>query len=155
MSSGEQVYYVVKQQPGDVSLNPTVSGVLTESSESPGVYSTILTLSEAGNYTVYITCAGFTTNTEDIKINSEDINVLIKQLRHHNTLVQDVIRENATATASQTVRKVPVGGTDYIITKIKSEEDEDWSGQSVVEGRVYAWYRNVGDSVPYKMGSSE
>lgn len=155
LTAGQQVYYIVKEQPGDIDLSPVVSGTLTESSVSPGVYSTILSISEAGFYTVYVTCNGYTSNTEDIKINSEDTNELIKQNRNYNTLVEDVLRTNSTPTASQTVRKVPNGGTDYIVTKIKQEQDSDWTGDNVIEGRMYAWYRNVGDTVPYKMGSSE
>ena len=155
MSAGQQVSYVVKEQPGDVDLSPVVSGTLTESSVSPGIYSTMLTISTAGFYTMYVTCAGYTSNTEDIKISSEDINELVKQNRNHNTLVEDVLRTNATPTASQTTRKVPDGGTDYILTKIKQDQDSDWTGGDVIESRIYAWYRNVGDTVPYKMGSIE
>lgn len=155
LATGQQVDYIVKQQPDDVDLSPVVSGTLVESTASQGVYSTMLTLSEAGFYTIYITCSGYAPNTEDIKINSENTNDLIKQNRNHNTLVEDVLRTNSTPTASQAARNVPNGGTDYVVTKIKREQDADWTGNNVIEARVYAWYRNVGDAVPYKMGSSE
>ena len=43
--------------------------------------------------------------------------------------------------------------TDYIITVIKDNLDSDW-GSTTVSGVVYAWYRDSGDSLPYKMADN-
>jgi hypothetical protein len=151
MASGETVSYDVRSIPGEVALSPPVSGTLTESSVEEGVYKTNLSFSEAGKYLFYATCSGFTTNTEEIIVNEENIYELTKQNRHYNISVEDVIRENAIATASQTIRKVAVGNTDYIVNRIKVDSDSDWSG-ATTSGTIYAWYKDLSDSVPYKMG---
>ena len=80
----------------------------------------------------------------------EDISELVKQNRQHNLYVEDVIRTSAIPTADQTTRNVPLGKTDYVITKIKDDLDSDW-GSSTTH-RVYAWYESDLDTSPYKMG---
>jgi hypothetical protein len=151
MATGETVYYEVRSLPGETALSPPVAGILTESSVEDGIYETTLSFSAAGKYLFYATCSGFTTNTEDILVNEESLYDLTKQNRHYNISVEDVIRENAIATASQTIRKVAVGNTDYIVNKIKMDSDSDWSG-TTASGVIYAWYKDLSDSVPYKMG---
>ena len=151
MGIGETVYYDVRKQPGDVELSPAISGTLTESTVELGIYYTLVSIDEPGAYVVYATCSGFMVNSEEIIVNEENLYQLTKQNRHYNISVEDVIRENAIATASQTIRKVAVGNTDYIINKIKSDSDSDWSGSTVASGTVYAWYKDESDSIPYKM----
>jgi len=90
--------------------------------------------------------------TEEIIVNSEDIYELTKQNRPYNIYVEDVQRTSVIPTASQTARNVPLTKTDYIITKIKDDGDEDWSSVTT-SGVVYAWY-NSGESIPYKMSGS-
>ena len=152
ISSGETVYYDIRKQPGDTALSPAVSGVLLESSVEPGVYKNYVTINEAGNFIAYITCSGFFPATEDIYVAEENIVELIKQNRHYNISVEDVVRTSTTPTANQALRNVPLGLTDYVVTKIKSDSDSDWSGASVVEHTVYAWYSSDTDIAPYKMG---
>ena len=151
-ATGQTVYYDIRRQPGDVSLSPAIAGVLPESSVEAGIYTTVSSIPTAGTYIVYATCSGFISNTEEIIVNEENIYDIVKQSRHYNISVEDVLRTASTPTADQVVRKVPLGRTDYVITRIKRDEDIDWSGIHVVEGRVYAWYRNDTDLVPYKMG---
>lgn len=150
-ATGQTVYYDIRLQPADTALSPPLNGVLSESTVEPGIYTTMQTIDTPGTYLVYATCSGFITNTEEIIVNQENIYEVIKQNRHYNTSVEDVIRENAIATTSQTLRKVGMGKTDYVLTMIKGNSDSDWSG-TVASGVVYAWYRDEGDSVPYKMG---
>jgi hypothetical protein len=154
-ATGQVVYYDVRKQPNDSSLDPPVSGTLTESSIESGIYKEVLSIEEAGTYLVYVTCSGFLTNTEEIIVNKENIYEVIKQSRHYNISVEDVIRTEDHPTTSQVSRNVPKGKTDYVITRIKRDEDSDWSGPYVVEGRVYAWYTTDKDKAPYKMGESE
>jgi hypothetical protein len=151
MATGETVYYDLRKQPGDVALSPAINGTLTESTTEAGIYSTLVSIDEAGSYIAYATCSGFIVDTEEIIVNEENIYDLTKQNRHYNLSVEDVVRENAIATASQTVRKVAVGNTDYIINKIKADSDSNWSS-TTVSGLVYAWYHNESDDVPYRMG---
>lgn len=148
---GRTVYYDVRKLPGDVALNPELSGILPESSVEPGIYKTLAQISEAGNYVIYATCSGFISNTENVIVNQENIYELTKQNRNYNTLVEDVIRENVVSTASQIVRKVAIGNTDYILTKVKFDSDSDWSGV-VASGIVYAWYKDLNSQLPYRMG---
>lgn len=150
-ASGKNVSYDIRNQPDDSQLSPPVEGTLTESLVEPGIYTTVEVMDTAGNYLIYATCSGFISNTEELTVNEENIYDLAKQNRHYNTAVEDVIRENSTATASQTARNVAVGNTDYVLTHIKGNDESDWSG-TVASGIVYAWYKNVDDSVPYKMG---
>jgi len=151
-ASDQDVYYDVRKQPGDLPLSPTLSGILTESTIEPGVYKEMVSVSESGNYVVYATCSGFSANTEDIAVNEENIYELTKQTRHYNVSVEDVLRTTSVPTADQTTRNVPENKTDYVITKIKRDQDADWSGAYVVEGRVYAWYKTSSDNAPYRMG---
>jgi hypothetical protein len=150
-ATGQTVYYDVRLQPTDSALSPPLNGLLTESTVEPGIYTTMQSIDTAGTYLVYATCSGFITNTEEIIVNTENIYEVIKQNRHYNTSVEDVIRTNATPSASQTIRKVGLNKTDYVVTSIKGNSDSDWSG-TVASGIVYAWYRNEDDVVPFKMG---
>jgi len=153
-ATGKTVNYEVRRQPGDTALSPAVTGTLTESAVTPGIYRKNISISAAGIYLVYVTCTDFMSNVEEIIVNSENIYDIIKQTRHYNISVEDVLRTSSIPTASQTIRKVPSGRTDYIVTKIKQDADTDWSGANVVTGTVYAWYRNNTDRAPYKMGGS-
>ena len=147
VSTGKTVYYDIRKQPGDV---VTTSGTLTESSVESGIYKDNVVLNEAGNFIAYITCSGFYPSTEDIFVSEEDVSELIKQNRQHNLYVEDVLRTSETPTSDQITRKVALGNTDYVITKIKNDVDLDWS--SATEHRTYAWYEADTDSLPYKMG---
>jgi len=151
-ASGQDVYYDVREQPGDSALSPTLDGILTESTVEPGIYKEMVSISEAGTYVVYATCVGFLANTEDITVNEEDIYEVVKQSRHYNISVEDVLRTTSVPTADQVTRSVPENKTDYVITKIKRDQDADWSGAYVVEGIVYAWYKASTDNAPYRMG---
>lgn len=156
-SVGETVYYDVRIKANDSALVPPISGVLTESTVEGGIYSTIVSIPTAGNYVAYATCSGYLSNVEDITVddyNESDVLTAVHAIRHYNISVEDVTRTTDTPTASQLVRKVPVGRTDYVITKIKRDEDSDWS-DPVAQGNVYAWYRSEDEVAPYKMGGSE
>ena len=150
MGTGETVYYDVRKQPGDTVLSPALSGTLTESTVEPGIYKTLVSIDDPGSYLVYATCSGFLVESEELVINEDNIADLVKQNRHYNISVEDVVRENTIATTSQTVRKVALGNTDYIINRIKSDTDSNWT-TTTVSGVIYAWYRNESDDVPYKM----
>lgn len=153
MGTGQTVYYDFREQPSDTPLVPTMSGTLPESSTESGVYTKLFSISTAGEYIVYTSSTGFMSGAEDVVIEEnghEELAGLIKQNRNYNLSVEDVVRENAISTASQTVRKVALGNTDYIVNRIKLDSDGDWSG-TMVSGIIYAHYRNESDSVPYKM----
>jgi hypothetical protein len=150
LSSGQTVYYDIRDM-DDNPLSPPLAGTLSESAVEPGIYRGEESISLDGRYVVYATCSGFITNTEEILVNPESIYDLTKQNRHYNISVEDVLRENAVATASQTIRKVGLGQSDYTITRIKYDSDTTWSG-TTTSGVIYAWYRNEGDCAPYKMG---
>lgn len=150
-ATGKEVYYDIRLQPTDAPLAPPLEGILSESTVEPGIYTTMETIGSPGTYLVYATCSGFLPNTEEIIVNAENIYEVVKQNRHYNTAVEDVIRTSATPSASQTIRKVGMNKTDYVVTSIKGNTDSDWSG-TVASGIIYAWYRNVDDVVPYKMG---
>ena len=154
MGIGKQVYYDIRQQPNDTLLSPTVNGFLPESTAVPGLYTKLFSIDTAGDYIVYTSCSGFVSGADDIIVtedSTETLSALIKQTRHFNLSVEDVIRENAVATASQTARNVALGKTDYIRHRIKADDASDWSGVTI-SGVVFAHYRNVGDDVPYLMG---
>lgn len=153
LASGEIVYYDIRDT-SDNPLSPPVNGILIESTVAPGIYKNSTTLSNPGQYVIYATCSGFITNTAEIIVNPENIYDLVKQNRHYNISVEDVVRENSVPTTSQVIRKVAVGNTDYVITKIKRDSDTTWSG-TTTSGITYAWYRDVSDRVPYKMGDPE
>ena len=150
LASGQTVYYDIRDM-NDNPLSPPLAGTLTESIVTPGIYRGEESISDGGRYIVYATCSGFIGNTEEIIVNPENIYELTKQNRHYNISVEDVIRENATPTASQTTRNVPLGETDYVITWIKYDDEEDWC-DTTTSGITYAWYRSITDRVPYKMG---
>jgi hypothetical protein len=157
-ASGKIVYYDIRKQPEDSPLVPPISGTLTESMVEAGIYKTaqLPTISGVGSYIIYATCSGFISGTEELNVVEEadysDLSALVKQTRHYNISVEDVIRTNDDPIPSQIVRKVPHGRTDYVITKIKRDSDSDWSGAYVAEGRTYAWYSRTNAKTPYKMG---
>jgi len=150
MAVGKTVYYDVRTHPDDSSLTPTMSGVLEESVVEPGVYSTTLFFSESGQYVAYTSCSGFTSGAEDIIVEEDNLVDLVKQNRYYNISVEDVVRENAIPTVSQTTRKVAMGNTDYVINAIKWDAEPDWN-HTTISGVIYAWYKNLDDDVPYKM----
>jgi len=150
LAAGQTVYYDIRQT-DDFPLSPPVSGTLTESLVEPGIYRSNESIPTDGGYIIYATCSGFITNTEEIIVNPESIYDLEKQNRNYNISVEDVVRENAIANASQTARKVALGNTDYIVTLIKYDYETTWSG-ATTSGVVYAHYKDEADSVPYLMG---
>ncbi len=152
MVSGKSVYYDIRDE-NDDSLSPPVSGIFDESTTGSGVYTKVLSLDDAGIFYAYATCSGYNTGVEEITVNSENIYQLTKQNRNYNISVEDVLRLNATPTASQTTRKVPLNKTDYITTAIKNDVDTTWSG-TTISGIVYAWYETIDSETPYKMDSS-
>ena len=148
--TGETVYYDIRNI-ADAQFFPPINGTLTESTVEAGVYKTSLSLPQSGNYICYVTADTFLTSTEEIIVNAESMYNVVKQGYHYNLSVEDVIRDNQDATASQIARNVPRGRTDYIITRIKNDDDLDWAGV-VTSGIVYAHYRDTNDKVPYKVG---
>ena len=136
----------------DETETTTLSGVFSESTVNPGVYIANVSISGSGSYRAYATCSGYNVGTEDIQVNPENIYELTKQNRHYNLEVEEVLRENSVANASQTARNVPMGQTDYIINRIKLDSSSDWSGPTVSSGTVYCHYGSITDSLPYKMG---
>ena len=147
---GETVYYDIRDM-NDNFLTPPASGILIESAVEAGIYKGTETIGAPGRYILYATCSGFVSGSEEIIVNPESIYDLTKQNRHYNISVEDVPRTNVSGTASQIIRNVPMNKTDYIITKIKGDNDFDWSS-TTVSGITYAWYRNITDNLPYKMG---
>lgn len=145
--TGQTVYYEIRGA-DDSFLSPPVSGTLPESAVEAGIYRTVESIDTAGEYVVYATCSGFVSSAEDLIVNSESVYDLTKG---HNISVEDVPRTNATPTASQTARNVPLNKTDYIIHRIKKDSDPDWTG-TVTSGIIYAHYRSVSDDLPYMMG---
>lgn len=156
-ASGYIVNYDVRKQPLDSSLEPPISGILTESIVEAGIYKTLQSISEEGSYIIYATCSGFLSGTDEVMVvpreDFAELESLVKQTRHYNISVEDVVRTSDTPTQSQLIRKVPIGKTDYVITRIKRDTDIDWSGSNVVEGRTYAWYARTNSKVPYKVGN--
>ena len=151
LSSGETVNYDVRDL-NDSPLSPPISGTLTESSIEAGIYRASINIPTSGNYICYASANGFVASTEEIIVESSNIYDLIKQERHYNLSVEDVVRNNITPTASQIARKVPLNKTDYVVTQIKSDDASDWSNPAA-SGIVYAWYEDIMLSqVPYKMG---
>jgi len=151
-ASGQTVNYDIRDT-DDNPLSPTLAGTLTESSVEPGIYRTTIVsgISDPGIYIIYATCSGFTTNTEELIVNPESIYEVTKQTQNYNVSVEDVVRTGG-PTASQIVRNVPEGKTDYIITRIKANDASDWSSPTS-SGNIYAWYHSTSDNLPYKMGS--
>ena len=126
LASGQAVYYDIRQA-DDSLLSPPISGTLSESLVELGIYRSTESIPVDGEYIIYATCSGFITNTEDVIVNPESIYDLERQNRHYNISVEDVLRENAIANASQTIRKVALGNSDYVITKIKNDYETIWS----------------------------
>jgi hypothetical protein len=149
-ASGRTVYYDIRDT-SDNPLSPPLNGVLSESTTESGIYRDSLTINTAGKYICYATSIGFYSSTEEIIVNPESIYDLVKETRHYNISVEEALRTNSPATASQIARNVPLNATDYIITKLKGDTDSDWSG-TVTSGTVYAHYRNITDTLPHKMG---
>lgn len=151
LSSGRTVYFDIRDML-DNEIYPPVSGTLTESTIEPGIYKTTATIEPAGTYIIYCTCSGFISNTEEVIVNQENIYEVTKQNRVYNTYVEDVVRTTASGneTASQIIRKVGYGKTDYIITKIKEDTDANWDNP-VSSGIAYAHYNSTVDDLPYKM----
>ena len=145
--SGRTVYYDVRDIYDNV-LTPVLSGTLTESSITSGVYKTELSINVPGTYICYSTCSGFVSNTEDIVVREHHPT----DLYNYNISVEEVQRTNAVPTASQLARKVPLNKTDYLISRVKEDSALDWSN-SVASGIVWAHYRSDTDSVPYIMGA--
>ncbi|HLD90946.1 MAG TPA: hypothetical protein VI911_08040 [Patescibacteria group bacterium] len=150
LASGETVYYDVRRI-DDSALIPPINGTLIESTVEAGLYKTAVSIDEAGIFICYATCSGFLTSSEEILVNEQNIYNIVNNTRHYNISVEDVLRLNATPTASQTARNVPLNKTDYVITKIKSDDASDWSSP-VASGTVHAHYRTSTDTVPYLMG---
>lgn len=150
-ASYKTVYYDVRDVL-DAPLSPPISGVLVESTVTSGIYLTTLTINTAGSYICYATAVNFYSSSEEIIINEENIYDLTKQNRNYNIFVEDIIRTNITATASQLTRNVALNNTDYLLTIIKNDMDNDWNS-TTVSGLVYAWYKTIVDEIPYKMGS--
>jgi hypothetical protein len=151
-ASGQTVYYDIRDT-SDNPLSPSVAGTLTESSVELGIYKAVESINTAGIYVIYATCSGFTTNTEELIVNSESIYDVTKQTHNYNISVEDVVRTTADVdrTASQIARKVPLGKTDYLITWIKADDAVDWSNPTS-SGIVWAWYETTSALLPYKMG---
>jgi len=151
-ASGRTVYYDIRDT-SDNALFPPVNGVLPESTTESGIYRKELTVNTPGKYICYATSIGFYSSTEEIIVNPENIYDLVKQNRNYNISVEDVIRTNSPATASQVTRNVPLNSTDYIVTIIKGNDDSDWSG-TTTSGIVYAHYRSIADDLPFRMGGA-
>lgn len=150
LASGKTVYYDLRYF-DDTPLSPVVSGTMVESTATPGIYKTTTSIPNPGQYIFYATCSGFLPNIEEIIVNPENIYDLVKQNRHYNISVEDVIRENATPNASQAARNVPLGATDYVVTTIRKDGDANWAA-TTTSGVVYAHYRDLDDKVPFRMG---
>lgn len=145
--TGQTVYFDIRNA-DDSFLSPPIEGILPESAVEAGIYRTTVSISYPGEYVIYATCSGFVTSAEDLLVNPESVYDLTKA---HNVSVEDVPRTNATPTASQIARNVPLNKTDYIVHKIKKDSDLDWS-TTTVSGIIYAHYRNITDELPYMMG---
>jgi len=151
LSSGQEVYFDIRYV-NDQPLTPTLSGILIESTVETGIYKKEVSIQDHGRYIVYATCSGFLTNTEDIIVNEENIYSLTKSNRSYNVSVEDVVRGNSIPTSSQTIRKVPLNKTDYLVTKIKDDSAVNWS-TTTTSGVVWAWYNSITDDLPYRMGA--
>lgn len=108
---GETVNYDILDADDD-SLSPPMAGVLPESTTNSGIYRKVIVggMVDAGNYTIYATCTGFTTNAEELIVNSENVYDVIKQTQNYNISVEDVLRTTTQGneTASQITRNVPM-----------------------------------------------
>lgn len=149
--TGQVVTYDIRTF-DDVILSPPVSGTLVESEIEGGIYKAEISLPEAGVYTCYATCSGFFSGSEDIVISSESYTDIAKYSLPHNISVIDVPRTSTSGTASQTIRNVAIGNTDYIVTIVKRDTDINWNNP-VASGVNYAWYDSMEANLPYMMGA--
>lgn len=151
-ASGRTVYYDIRDE-NDNPLFPPINGTLIESTVASGIYKKILSIDVPGEYVCYAVCDDFYSSTEEIIINQENIYDEVKASRAYNLKVEDVVRDSTVPTASQLVRNVPLGSTDYIITYIKNDDDLDWS-YPTASGVSFAWYKTINSEMPFKMGDS-
>ena len=149
--NGKVVTYDVRTI-DDQELNPTISGVLTESTTTSGIYHTSLSLPTAGSFACYITCNGFISEAESILVSEENIFELTRSHYPFNSKVMDVTRTTAydERTPSQISRHVPYGKTDYIVTVIKHDFDLTWNNP-IASGISYAHYLTEDSMLPYMM----
>lgn len=149
--SGQTVSYDVRNT-NDETVS-VLSGSLVESATEVGIYSVLLSLPESGTYIIYIKSYGFVSEAESVMVNEDNLVEIIKSNRSYNTSIIDVARTTTQdqRTSSQISRKVPYGKTDYIITKIKREEDLDWS-DPLCTGISYAHYLSEDSTLPFMMG---
>jgi len=149
--NGKVVTYDVRTI-DDQELTPTVSGVLTESTTTSGIYHTSLSLPLPGSYIAYVTCNGFISEAESILISEENIYDLTRTHYPFNSKVMDVTRTTAydERTPSQIARHVPYGKTDFIVTVIKHDYELTWNNP-VASGISYAHYLTEDSMLPYMM----
>lgn len=145
--SNQNVIYDVRKQPYDISANPPIYGILEESTIVAGVYKKELLIDYPGTYIAYITCSGFSPNAEEIVVSHD-------YKKQYNISVEDVPRVSEVPTTSQTNRRVGLGKTDYIITKLKPDNSLTWDHPDTISGVTFAYYRDYEDNVPYLMGGS-
>lgn len=145
--SNQSITYDVRKQPYDTPISPPVYGVLEESTVVAGVYKKELVIDYPGTYIAYITCSGFSPNAEEII-------VLHDYKKQYNISVEDVPRVSEVPTTSQTNRRVGLGKTDYIITKLKPDNSLTWDHPDTISGVTFAHYRDYTDDAPYLMGGS-
>lgn len=70
-----------------------------------------------------------------------------------SALLHDIYTEVIYATSQDDTRKVAIGEIDRVNFKVKDKDASDWSSP-IYQGTVYAWYKNLGESIPYKYGPS-
>lgn len=143
--SNKNVIYDIREQPYDISLTPPISGVLEESTIVAGVYKKEIVIDYPGTYLAYITCSGFSPDAEEIVVTHD-------YKKQYNISVEDVPRISETPTASQINRRVGLGRTDYIITKLKPDTSLTWDHPDTISGVTFAHYRDYEDDAPYLMG---
>lgn len=73
VSSGQVVFYDIRYQIGDLPLSPTLSGILPESIDVPGIYTTMVSIDEIGSYFVYINCLGYLSDVEEIIVEQNTV----------------------------------------------------------------------------------
>jgi hypothetical protein len=129
----------------------TLSGIQGDLDNPDQYKADISGLASAGEYTA--TLSGIQEDLDnpdqykaDVSIFALDIMKLVKQNRQWN-----MSTENIVAASGIVGRNVAIGKTDYIVIKIKEDSALDWSGP-IREEKIYAWYKNMGDSSPYYMG---
>lgn len=145
--SGQNITYDIRKQPDDISLIPPIQGILEESTIVAGVYKKEIVIDYPGTYVAYITCSGFSSDAEEIIIKN-DYN------KQYNISVEDVPRVSEIPTTSQINRRVGLGKTDYIITKLKPDNSSTWDHPNTISGITFAHYRDYEDDTPYLMGDS-